>query len=141
MSSHENPVAERQPRIGSRSAGSRATSSQRRARQRDTGVFCGRSKWRRAMDLHVALLSRDAAGRHAPQRREVGHRNADSIAAVASAGESAAKIAPIDAPPAALAAGSAESNNSRAPSGLIPPSAKTDIAPARQTSPIPPAPH
>jgi hypothetical protein len=86
-----------------RSARSRATSSQRRTRQRDTGVFCGRSKGRRAMDLHIALLSRDAWARHAPRRRKVSHRNADNIAAVASAGESAAKIAPIDATPAGLA--------------------------------------
>ncbi len=94
-----------------------------------------------AMDLHVALLSRDAAARHAPQRCEVGHRNADSIAAVARAGESAAKIAPIDATPAGLASGSADSNNSRARSGVIPPSAKTGIAPARQAALRPLAPH
>ena len=141
ISSHENPAAERQQRIAHRTARSRATSSQRRARQRDTGVFCGRSKRRRAMDLHVALLSRDAAARHAPQRCEVGHRNADSIAAVASAGESAANIAPIDATPAGLAPGSADSNNSRARSGVIPPSAKTGIAPARQAALSPLAPH
>ncbi len=46
------------------------------------------------------------------------------------AGESAANIAPIDATPAGRAAGSADANNSRVRSGVMPPSAKTGIAPA-----------
>ena len=90
------------------------------------------------MDLYVALLPRDCRGptRSSPQRNQSSpasrrRTNADNIAAVARAGESAAKIAPIDATPAGRAAsGSADSNNSRARSAVIPPSANTGIAPA-----------
>src|SRR5271163_3914111 len=88
------------------------------------------------MDLHVALLSRTAASRDSARRGKIGHRrrvfdasSADSIAAVASAGESAPNIAPIDA------------NNSRVRSGVMPPSAKTGIAPAAHAALSPLAPH
>src|SRR5208282_2433673 len=67
--------------------------------------------------------------------------SADSIAAVARPGESAANIAPIDATPAGRAAGPAYANNSRVRSGVMPPSAKTGIAPAPHAAPRPLGPH
>ena len=134
--------------IDPRTARSRATSSQWRARQRDTGVFYRRSRRSRAMDLYVDLLSRTAAAGNSPRRGKISHcrrvhdaSSADSIAAVAMAGESAANIAPIDATPAGRAAGSVDANNSRVRSDVMPPSAKTGIAPAPHAALSPLAPH
>src|SRR5271170_4717849 len=134
--------------MGRRSARPRATPSQRRAGQLDTCFFYRRQRGRRAMDLHVALLSRAAASRHSARRGKIGHRrrvfdasSADSIAAVARAGESAPNIAPIDATPAGRAVGSSDANNSRVRSGVMPPSAKTGIAPAAHAALSPLAPH
>src|ERR1700735_1465453 len=134
--------------MGRRSAWPRATPSERRARQLDTGFFYRRQRWRRAMDLHVSLLPRAAASRHSARRSKIGHRrrvfggsSADSIAAVASAGESAPNIAPIDATPAGSAVASSDANNLRVRSGVMPPSAKNGIAPAAHAALRPLAPH
>src|SRR5580658_6750141 len=134
--------------MGRRSARPRTTPSQRRARQLDTGFFYRRQTGRRALDLHVALLPRTAASRDSARRSKIGHRrrvfdgsSADIIAAVASAGESAPNIAPIDATPAGRAVGSRDAKSSRVRSGVMPPSAKTGIAPAAQAALSPLAPH
>ena len=98
------------------------------------------------MDLRAALLSPAAHDRCAAQRCQVRYRlwdsvSADSIAAIACAGESAANTEPIAATPAGRELGSPAFISARARSGAMPPSANTGIAPARTAAPRPSGPH